>query len=270
MQTNKKVDKTNESLFRNYFEKKIDSVWQTIVSTDVDAKRSHVELLFGAGPVPWNGKNQKNVTYYLTSQPVTNLVLLSFNSCISLCTETFPRCYRVTYASQQSNDVSPQSSDGVILDSPRDHVLRQCGRKFSKSRHGVRNAVLMARYAHLTSLAKERQQWAVLVLYSIDGSHEIVDTWDNLDAVFPETSVDQLKDAMAKSEFLERCGDTFYKNNIWWSPITHLVIGLAILLFVLVLIGFVSSAIKKHKRKSKLKKQAIDIGLFRDKNLNII
>ena len=250
-------------------------IWRATVAADVDPQLSHIELMFGSGSAPWNGKTQRQVTYYLSSHRTGEFVLLSFNACMAMCTDEFPRCYRVTYAktltdaptaankSERSADLRDDSS--IVEDHPENRIVRQCGRSFPKSLCGVETALRMAHYAHLISLAKERQQWATLVEYAADGSFRILETWADVGLFMPTARIDVLRREIAA------CAPdySFLFGNGLWSVLVKLTIGILILLFVLVLIGVITSAVRRHQifspRQKRGRVDALNFGLINKK-----
>lgn len=226
-------------------------IWRAAVAAEVDPNLSHIEVMFGSGSAPWDGVQHRQVTYYLSSHRATDFVLLSFNACMALCTDEFPRCYRVTYgkqtdfASDRGTENDPREDLSVVADAPNNSTVRQCGRSFPKSLGGVQNALRMARYAHLISLAKERHQWATLVEFSADNeSYRILHTWPNTDLFMPNVRVDALRRELAANS-------VHYSTSAGTQVVVQLVAGLILLLFLLALIGFVSDAIKKYKRSRR-------------------
>lgn len=137
-----------------------DVVWDTIVRADTNPALHRVELLFGGGDAPWNGRDRRDVTYYLTSvRP--DLVLMSHRSCEAMCNDNFPDCFRVDRN-------------------------RWCGRRFAKSRSGTRAAIGHALRVHAKSVAREQALWAVLVLYDARGRWRRVRTWPNVAVTIAE------------------------------------------------------------------------------------
>lgn len=166
----------------NEFEALVDAAWRAIVAADVDPEQSHVELLFGSGGAPWDGAANRRATYFLTSHRTNDLVLLSFNACIALCSDDFPQCFRVNY-DDPSDDVDDDDDDVAKNDADPGDV-KQCGRRFPKTRDGVRQAALLAVDVHRRSAAADQAQWAVLVAHRRDGAFRRLRTWPLLADVF--------------------------------------------------------------------------------------
>lgn len=217
------------------FENVTDQIWRTIVSTDIDPSLSHVEVMFGSGEEPWNGAAQRRVTYYLTSQRVNQLVLLSFNPCEQLCSVQFPHCFRI----ENEPDSLVASNKEQPASTARDNNnMRQCGRAFAKSKKVLRQALLLARHAHVNSAAKERNQWATLVQFDTRGGHRVLFTWPKLNEYWPNDSTVTLM--LANSHY------SVCRSGL--ILLAQIVAGFAILALVLALITVISDAVRKRKR----------------------
>jgi len=166
----------------------IDLIWRFVLSSDADPRVSHVELLIGSGDRPWDGDRQRNVHYYLTSQSVNYLTLLTFNDCLTLCSDAFPDCFRIVddpHVDSIADAVDDAVEESAMLASQTPtRVRKRCGRRFAKSAQGVREALLFARAVHSQSLARKRPQWAVLVQFDWQGQHRRLATWNTLDDLF--------------------------------------------------------------------------------------
>lgn len=182
------LDATTSNVRDSNLDEAIDLIWQFVSTSDADPHVSHIELLIGSGERPWDGDRQRNVHYYLTSQSVNYLTLLTFNDCLTLCSDAFPDCFRIV-DDPHVDSIADAVDDAVeestnLADQAPTRVRKRCGRRFAKSARGVREALLFARAVHSQSLARKRPQWAVLVQYDRQGQHRRLATWNTLDDLF--------------------------------------------------------------------------------------
>lgn len=214
------------------FENVVDQIWRAIVATDIEPTLSHVEVMFGSGSEPWNGVSQRRVTYYLTSQRVNELALLSFALCDQLCPPQFPQCFRVDYT---PNSHVSQDATNRSMNEPTQ--LRQCGRLFAKNKSGLRQALLMARYMHAKAALHQSEQWATLVQYAKNGAYRVLKVWSALQHDWPRTSV--VGRMLAKTHY-SICHSTLVLLG-------QILAGIAILILVLALIALIGDAFRQRK-----------------------
>lgn len=187
----------------------VDKVWNVVATVDANPAISHVELLFGTSDCPWNGKDSRSVTYYLTSiRP--DLVLMSHRDCYAVCNSDFPDCFRID-------------------------EQRLCGRRFSKTPEGLSKAVRKAAQIHHKSIAREKSMWVVMVVYDKNGWWKRLETWEDINDIITANDTSNEKIDSFES-FLESC-----------HGLLIAVVSIIVIFLVLLLIHFVTKPSKNAK-----------------------